>query len=209
MYFSRAIRHLDRGSGECDIGQYSEACSVSGASGACLMLERSVVCALLLQGERHDKDVFKIYPALEENYLRRAPLFDEAFFAYREDADLAWRASILGCRTHFAPSVVGYHRRRVTPENRASLPPEINRWSVRNRFLMQINNFSIRRDATALWRGVILRNCLVVAGVALRERSSLGAFKDLAILLPRALERRRLLFKRANNSQLRNMFSNR
>ena len=66
--------------------------------------------------------------------------FDPDFFAYREDADVAWRAQLLGWRCIYTPAAVAYHVRTVTPANRRSLPPVINMHSVKNRFLMRIKN---------------------------------------------------------------------
>ena len=66
--------------------------------------------------------------------------FDEAFFAYREDADLAWRAQWMGWRCLYVPEAQGHHVRRVLPERRAELPAEINMHSFKNRFLLRIKN---------------------------------------------------------------------
>lgn len=102
-------------------------------------------------------------------------IFDEDFFAYREDADLAWRGRVYGWRAFCATSAVAYHVRRVTPEVRRALPADINMHSVKNRFLLRLKNQGAR---------LALRNLafevprdLLVAGAALTiERSSLPAF---------------------------------
>ena len=47
-------------------------------------------------------------------------IFDEDFFAYREDADLAWRGRLFGWRALVRAAAVAYHVRRVTPEARQS-----------------------------------------------------------------------------------------
>src|ERR1044071_5783653 len=68
--------------------------------------------------------------------------FDSDFFVYREDADVAWRAQLMGWNCIYAPLARGYHVRNVLPGNRRALPPEINMHSVKNRFLMRIKNIS-------------------------------------------------------------------
>jgi len=68
--------------------------------------------------------------------------FDEDFFAYREDADLAWRAQLMGWSCLYVPEAVAWHVRRVTPERFRQLPDEINRHSIKNRFLMRAKNIS-------------------------------------------------------------------
>lgn len=168
-----SMRHLDRGAGEPDRGQYDEPAEVFGVTGAAAFYRRTMLDDVAVDGE----------------------VFDEAFFAYREDADLAWRARLLGWRTCYVPAAVAWHRRRVTPERRASLPPEVNRWSVRNRFLLRLKNqtvgHALRFALPALWRDV------QVAGyVLLRERTSLGAFGDVVRLLPRARRWRRAIMAR-------------
>ena len=66
--------------------------------------------------------------------------FDPDFFVYREDADVAWRAQLLGWRCIYTPAARAYHVRSVTPENRRSVPRGINMHCVKNRFLMRIKN---------------------------------------------------------------------
>jgi len=193
MCLTPALRHLDRGSGEADTGQFDTPEYVFGGSGACLLLRREAVLALLVEDTPHEAALFAIYPALAERREERAQLFDEAFFAYREDADLAWRAQNLGWRCRYVPGAIGWHRRRVVPERRAALPPELNAASVRNRFLLQLNNFAPTRSLRATLEGALLRNLLVIGGVLLRERSSLGALGEAIRLTPRALARRRQL----------------
>ena len=120
MYFTRNLRHLDRGAEQIDQGQYDRAEYVFGASGAVALYRREMVDDISVAGE----------------------FFDEDFFAYREDADLAWRAQILGWQCLYTPKAVGWHVRRVTPERRERLPHLINWHSVKNRFLMRIKNCS-------------------------------------------------------------------
>ena len=63
--------------------------------------------------------------------------FDEEFFAFREDGDLAWRAQLLAWKCLYTPAAEAWHVRRVTPERRRDLPLVINCHSVKNRFLMR------------------------------------------------------------------------
>ena len=107
--------------------------------------------------------------------------FDPDFFAYREDADVAWRAQLMGWRCIYVPYARGYHVRSVLPGNRRALPPEINMHSVKNRFLMRIKNMT----SDLYWRNffsVTLRDVMVVGWCLLREHSSLQAFWLLARL---------------------------
>jgi GT2 family glycosyltransferase len=197
MFITPALRHFDRGSDELDTGQYRDREYVFGGTGACLLLKRECVLDLLLDVAAGHDALMRLYPQLRDFPLERAPLFDEAFFAYREDADLAWRAELFGWKCLYEPEAVGYHKRVVVPEKRSQLPTELNRLGVRNRFLLQLNNYSVALGIRCLIEGVFFRNLLVVAAVLLFERSSLSALTDVFGLTGRARARRRSIFGKA------------
>lgn len=192
MYLTKDLRHFDRGSNEPDRGQYNEKEFVFGGTGACLIFKREEIQKLLLP-RISDDVLFKIYPELESGASDRPQLFDEAFFAYREDADLSWRAAQLGVQCLYDPNLVAYHERVVLPERRAMLEPEINSMSVRNRFLLQVNNFAFAMGVVTFFRGIIIRNLIVIAGVLVKERYSLKGLREFLTLFPRALKIRRFL----------------
>ena len=99
--------------------------------------------------------------------------FDSDFFVYREDADVAWRAQLLGWKCIYVPYARGYHVRKVLPGNRGALPPEINMHSVKNRFLMRIKNISpdlYRRNMFS----ITVRDITVVLCCLIWEHSSLS-----------------------------------
>jgi GT2 family glycosyltransferase len=119
-------------------------------------------------------------------------IFDEDFFAYREDADLAWRGRLFGWRALCEPRAVAYHVRRVTPEARRSLPAEINMHSVKNRFLLRLKNeglyLALRNAPFELTRDLI-----VLLAALTVERSSLPAFAWLWRNRARVLAKRRII----------------
>ena len=186
MILTPSIRHFDRGSGEIDCGAYERSEEVFGATGACVLVSRECISALVLSSSVSDEPVWRIYPELRDGVENRVRLFDEAFFAYREDADLSWRAGRMGWRCVYIPSAVAAHVRVVTPERRAELPSILNRLSVRNRFLLQLNNWDLSCGVASLLCGVLLRNIVVILGVLLRERSSIPGLVEALRLAPRA-----------------------
>jgi GT2 family glycosyltransferase len=115
---------------------------------------------------------------------------DEDFFAYREDADLAWRGRLRGWRAVCEPRAVAYHVRRVTPQVRRKLPADVNLHSVKNRFLLRIKNqglyLALRNAPFELARDLVV----VIAALTV-ERSSLPAFAWLWRNRKRALAKRR------------------
>src|SRR5437763_352277 len=114
------------------------------------------------------------------------------FFVYREDADVAWRAQLMGWKCLYAPYARGYHVRKVLPGNRRALPPEINMHSVKNRFLMRIKNISPNLYGRN-WFSITTRYITVVMCCLLWEHTSLRAFWYLARNWRRVVEKRRMI----------------
>jgi GT2 family glycosyltransferase len=186
IYFTPAMRHFDRGWHEPDDGRFREMEYVFGASAAAALYRREMI-ADVSEGNN---------------------FFDPDFFTYREDADVAWRAQLLGWRCLYVPDAVGYHVRTVGPSNRGSVPYVLNMHSVKNRFLMRIKNTTsgvYRR----FWLPATMRDLLVVGGCLLWEQRSLPAFWRLAKCIPRALEQRRSIMtrRRVTDESLAHWFS--
>jgi GT2 family glycosyltransferase len=122
-------------------------------------------------------------------------VLDEDFFAYREDADLAWRGQLLGWRAVCEPRAVAHHVRRVTPEVRRELPAHLNMHSVKNRFLLRIKNegayLALRNAPFELTRDLIV----FIAALTI-ERTSLPAFAWLWRNRARVLAKRREIQRR-------------
>src|SRR6202158_6284248 len=153
IYFNPMLRHLDRGSQEVDNGHYLKHEYVFGATAAAALYRREMIDNISLDGE----------------------FFDSDFFVYREDADVAWRAQLMGWNCIYAPHARGYHVRNVLPGNRRALPPVINMHSVKNRFLMRLKNMTpdlYRRN----WLSITARDLVVLSACLLHEHSSLRAF---------------------------------
>jgi GT2 family glycosyltransferase len=186
IYFTPNLRHLDRGSLEFDNGHYRQYEYVFGATAAAALYRREMIEDISIDGE----------------------FFDVDFFVYREDADVAWRAQLMGWRCIYAPYARGYHVRKALPGNRRSLTPEINMHSVKNRFLMRIKNMSgdlYRRN----WFSITCRDLVVISCCALWEHTSLKAFWFLAKNWKRVMAKRRIIQQRqrADNDYIASWFS--
>ena len=157
MVAYRNRRVLDRSSDLPAAGRDLTAADVFGASGAAAVYRRAMLEDVAFDGE----------------------FLDEAFFAYREDVDLAWRAQLLGWRCRYVPKALARHRRRVAPGRRGQLPARINRLSVANRWRMIAKNELAegwRRD----WRSIVARDVQIIGFCALREQRTLLAIADVA-----------------------------
>ncbi|MBT5338153.1 glycosyltransferase family 2 protein [Candidatus Falkowbacteria bacterium] len=86
------FRVIDMGSGEVDEGQYDLKKQVFGISGALPFFRRK---------------------ALEEIRYQQE-YFDESFFSYKEDVDLAFRLQVAGWEAWMVPGGIAYHDRTVT-----------------------------------------------------------------------------------------------
>jgi GT2 family glycosyltransferase len=173
IYFNPMMRHLDRGSQEVDNGHYRKSEYVFGATAAAALYRREMIADVSMDGE----------------------FFDSDFFVYREDADVAWRAQLLGWKCLYTPQARGYHVRNVLPGNRRALPPVINMHSVKNRFLMRIKNMT----GHLYWRNwfsITGRDLVVICCCLLREQTSLKAFWYLAKQWDRTWEKRRVIMSR-------------
>ena len=188
MYITPSLRHFDRGSRQPDCGQFDQFEYVFGVTGAAALYRRRMIEDISIDGE----------------------FFDVDFFAYREDADVAWRAQLLGWKCLYTPDAVAYHVRSVLPSNRRSLSPVINMHSVKNRFLLRSKNITV-----LLWLRLIpafvFRDMVVFAGCLFREWSSLPAFGLVLRLAPRMWAKRRQIMgrRRASEAYMGAWFRNR
>lgn len=186
IYFTPMLRHLDRGSQEVDNGHYLNYEYVFGATAAAALYRREMIDDIAVESE----------------------FFDEEFFVYREDADVAWRAQLFGWHCIYTPHARGYHVRNVLPGNRRALPPVINMHSVKNRFLMRIKNMTpdlYRKN----WLSITARDIVVLGCCLVREHTSLKAFGYLARNWRRVVEKRRYIManRRATDEYIASWFN--
>jgi GT2 family glycosyltransferase len=87
---ARSRQPLDRGYGQPDRGEYDRDEEVFGACGAAALYRRSMLESIADPGGSY---------------------FDEDFFAFYEDLDLAWRARRLGWKAAYRHRAVGCHAR--------------------------------------------------------------------------------------------------
>jgi GT2 family glycosyltransferase len=169
----RNQRHLDRGADEPDLGQFDRPEDIFGPSGAAAFYRVRALHDTAINGQ----------------------FFDEDYFAYREDADLAWRFRLMGWTSIYVPSAVALHRRRVTPERRSQLSALINYHGVKNRFLLRLNNMTASLYRRDFWR-ITFRDVQVIVYVLIREWSSLGALLYIVREFPRLWKKRQLIQSR-------------
>jgi GT2 family glycosyltransferase len=129
---------------------------------------------------------------LEDCALGGGEVLDEDMQLWASDADLAWRARLLGWRCAYEPLAVAHHIRTYSPSTREQMSEEARRLQFRNRLLMIAKNETaagLRRD----WAWIAGYELLALGHVTLRERHLLRGYADAARLLARARGRRRLV----------------
>lgn len=70
----------------------------------------------------------------------QAQFFDESFFAYKEDVDVAWRSCLSGWKAYCVPRVRAGHNRGWQSGDRQRQPRWIRQFSYINRYRMMFKN---------------------------------------------------------------------
>lgn len=86
----------DKGAGEVDTGQYDKVEEVFGISGALPIYRRNALDSVALKN-KHGKYEY----------------FDENYFSYKEDVDLAWRMRLVDWKLYCVPQALAYHDRSI------------------------------------------------------------------------------------------------
>ncbi len=192
---SRVI--FDRGAGEKDTGQYDRI-TPFGISGAAMVIRASAISVLSLS--EHE-------------------VFDESFFAYKEDADACWRARLLGLHLELVSPAIGWHHRFARSPGGSGLfgrlkllretwrrPESVVRLSRRNQIWMTWKNDDAvnrwRHAPWILWQGTLA----IGAGFVVWQylRGTIEAWKGRAHI---RAERRILMARRkASPEEMRKWF---
>ncbi len=168
MRLTRTWRHLDRGSGEPDRGQYMAPERVFGATGAACLYRREALDDAAVDGE----------------------VFDTRFHSFREDAELCFRLRERGWEILYEPAAVTEHRRFNLPERRSAMPAAVNYHSLKNRYLLRLYHQTAGNFVCTLLP-TLVRDLMAIGWVLLRERSSLPAYGWLWAHRREILQRRR------------------
>lgn len=182
----RSRQPVDRGYGRPDRGQLDTDGPVFGACGAAALYRRDMLDAIADPG---------------------GEVFDERFFAFLEDLDLAWRAQRAGWRGAYRHRARGEHRRGATAGTPAvrrrllalwSRSPEVRFHLAKNRYL------TILRNDT--WGGylanlpfVLARDVATLAVLLVSSPSVLVRLWRVRGVFAGALQRRRLDIVRARH----------
>ena len=167
MTFDRRRKNSLIGHGS-PAGAYPQPSEAFGADGAAAVYRRATLEDCAVEGQ----------------------FFDEGMPGWGCDADLAWRARLLGWRSRYEPAAVVHHIRTYSPTTRARTSPVDRRTQFRNRYLMIAKNDSpaaLVRDAGPL----LLYEVLAFGYALVREPELLHGYLEALAMLPHALRWRR------------------
>lgn len=162
-------RAFDRGATESSEA-YQQSGEVFGVSGAAAMYARRMIEDISINGE----------------------FFDEDFFAYKEDVDVAWRAQIMGWKAYFEPTALSYHERGWKEGGRSSKPLFVRRLSYINRYKMIWKNDQINNVIKNLIP-ILFYEILSFTYALVREPKLLGAWVSFFRKLPELSKKRRMI----------------
>lgn len=157
-----------------DTGQAAVPTLAFAMDGAAMLLRRTMLEEIQIDGEYYDED----------------------FFAGKEDLDISWRAQLCGWKCLYVPSAVGHHFRTFTPKDRRSeISGVLKAGSVRNRYLLMLKN-DLLKHFIRHFPHIAIYDLKILAYTLLYERSSLVGYKQALRLIPRALRKRKVIMGR-------------
>jgi len=169
IFKSRKV--VNRGEGTIDKSQFNRPQDVFGHSGALVLYRRQAL-----------EDC-----AIENEY------FDEDFFAYKEDVDLAWRLSLRNWRISYEPTAMAWHKRQRQAKQRKN--KKVNYYSYRNHLWLLVKN-----EMPDLFRSNFLSIALYESSkifyILFFEWSTLPALVDFFKLLPKMRKKRKIIMRR-------------
>jgi GT2 family glycosyltransferase len=184
LIINQARRAFDRGAHQTS-DKYLHSEEVFGVSGAAAMYSREMINDISLNNE----------------------FFDEDFFAYKEDVDVAWRAQLLGWKAVYEPSALAYHERGWKEGGRSSKQLFVRRLSYINRYKMMVKNDQI----SSILKNIIpllVYECLSFGYALVKEPKLLGVWLDFYRKYPVLRQKRSLILDKqiVNTSELNKWF---
>lgn len=143
LWFSRNRKPFDRGYNQRDRGQYQKEGYVFGINGAAMLLRRTMLEVISINGE----------------------CFDEDFKVFYEDFDLCWRANRFGWKAYYVPEAIAYHARGAATQKNNAVPRSIKKFYLPHLSSELQAHYVKNRYATILKNDALpqfLKHCLFI-----------------------------------------------
>ncbi len=188
-------RIINQGQGEVDQGQFEKVNQVFGPDGACPVYRKKALEDVAIDGE----------------------YFDQDFFMYKEDVDLAWRLNLYGWKSFYQPRSIAWHDRTAGDslainyiaiiKERLKISKFGKYLAFKNQRLMQLKNEQISLLLIHLpW--FLPKEIASWIYVLLFERFTWKAIKDLFKQSSSAWKKRKIIMrrKRISSKEMRKWF---
>lgn len=127
--------------------------------------------------------------------------FDEHFFAYKEDVDVAWRAKKLGWMSHYVPAANALHHRGWKKGGRSSVPLFVRQHSYQNRFFTLLKNEPIGWHSLLIGPLILAAEAVKLGYIALREPGLLRCWPVIFRSAPSMLRKRKWIMQKSKEKQ--------
>lgn len=190
----KSHRIVERGAGR-DKNEFNLEEEVFGLSGALVLYRREALQDVLLKTKKNPE----------------GECFDEDFFFYKEDADLAWRLRLRGWKSLFSPEAEAYHARTMVEAKGRSWRQIVKSKKEQSSLAKY---YSFRNHAWILIKNEFLKNlakCFFPIFFFELKRFFYALFWDWSLVRaglasmagwPKMLEKRRIILKRAKATSL-------
>ncbi|WP_281890059.1 glycosyltransferase family 2 protein [Paenibacillus sp. YYML68] len=169
LRITKSRRVFDRGSGE-SVDRWTTSGQVFGVSGAAAIYSRLMIDDVSING----------------------CFYDEDFFAYKEDVDIAWRSNLFGWKAYYCADATAFHVRGWKTGERKKIPLHIRKFSYINRYKMLLKNEKIKyllKDFIA----ILMYECASFLYLLIKEPLVLSAWLDLVKKFSRIWEERSMI----------------
>jgi GT2 family glycosyltransferase len=187
------------GQGQSDKGQFEKECEIFGVDGAVPVYRKKALEDVKMPIIKIQNSKFRIQNSLFE-------YFDEDFFMYKEDVDLAWRLRLAGWKAVYTPRAVAYHGRGSGDsmaksylsiiKERRKINKRAKYLSFKHQRLMQIKNDFISLLFIKHFPQFIIKEIGAWFYMAIFERFAWQILKDLHKDIPLFLKKRKIVMDR-------------
>ncbi|MEW9673280.1 glycosyltransferase family 2 protein [Ammoniphilus sp. 3BR4] len=142
-----------------------------------------------------------------EDLTIQGQFFDEDFFAYKEDVDIAWRGQLFGWDSIIVPHAKGIHERGWKKGNRKKINKTVKIHSFKNRYLLMVkNDFFINILIHLPW--LLFYEIMAMTYLLMREPYLIKSWLQFIKLLPKACIKRKKVMerKKATAMEIRKWF---
>lgn len=188
-----------RGHGSADDDRFQRAGEIFGPDGAVALFRRTAL-----------EDVAVPFDVFDRDGRAGCEYFDESFFAYKEDVDLAWRLQWRAWRTAYEPTAKAWHSRGVRTTaaagparalgDRMRMSPAARALGFANQRLMQIKNEDARQLGRSIGSWIPRELAAWVIGLLIDPRLVRGVARFLRLAPAASRKRAYVLGRRSDGA---------